>query len=362
MMGVLYMALNYHEELIKKNTLLLREKLKGLPRFVAEFYRGIENSTSARTRLSYAHDFGVFFNFLVKETQTFADKQITDLETADLDRVTAADLDDYMEYLTYYIKNIESKKNGAKEVEVQNAELGKARKLFAIRSMYAYFYKRQKIKNNPTDFIITPKTREKAKVYLDFHEVARLLDEVETGESLNGRQKEFHKYTKTRDLAILTLMLGTGIRISECVGLDINHVDCGDGSFMVTRKGGDSVILYFGDEVGQALEAYLDERAQIVALAGHEDALFLSIQRRRLKDRAIQNLVKKYSKLITTLKNITPHKLRTTFGTNLYKETGDIYLVADVLGHADVNTTKKHYADTLGSQGRKTARNIKLRE
>ena len=352
------MSQNYHEEQAKKRTLLLREKLKELPRFATEFFRGIENSTTPRTRLSYAHDFGVFFGFLAADSQTFGgEKTVTDFEIEDLDKVTANDLEDYMEFLSYYIK-----KGDKTEFEISNEERGKARKLCAIRSLYTYFYKRQKVKTNPTEYINSPKLHEKAKVYLDFNEVAQLLDEVESGENLSGNAKKYHQYTKTRDLAILTLLLGTGIRISELVGLNTEHVSCENGSFMVTRKGGNAAILYFGEEVQEALENYLDERKSIVTLAGHEDALFLSTRRRRITDRAIQNLVKKYSRLVTTLKNITPHKLRTTFGTNLYKETGDIYLVADVLGHKDVNTTKQHYADVLGEQGRRAARAIKLRE
>lgn len=79
-------------------------------------------------------------------------------------------------------------------------------------------------------------------------------------------------------------------------------------------------------------------------MEGHENALFLSSQRRRITVRSIELLVKKYASTVTG-KHITPHKLRSTYGTNLYKETGDIYLVADVLGHSDVNTTRKHYAE-----------------
>ena len=90
--------------------------------------------------------------------------------------------------------------------------------------------------------------------------------------------------------------------------------------------------------------------------------LFLSIQNRRITVRAVENLVKKYAKTVTTLKKITPHKLRSTFGTNLYNETGDIYLVADVLGHKDVNTTRKHYAAMQDANRRKAARIIHLRE
>ena len=69
-----------------------------------------------------------------------------------------------------------------------------------------------------------------------------------------------------------------------------------------------------------------------------------------------------YSRLVTTVKNITPHKLRSTYGTTLYQETGDIYLVADVLGHKDVNTTKKHYAAQADSRRRMAAKAVRLRE
>ena len=107
---------------------------------------------------------------------------------------------------------------------------------------------------------------------------------------------------------------------------------------------------------------YLEERHEIEAFPGHEQALFLSLQRKRLSVRSVENLVKKYAQLVAPLKKITPHKLRSTYGTNLYRETGDIYLVADVLGHADVNTTKKHYA-ALEDERRRSARNaVTLRE
>ena len=154
----------------------------------------------------------------------------------------------------------------------------------------------------------------------------------------------------------MTLLLGTGIRVSECVGLDITDVDFRNNGIKVHRKGGAEVVVYFGDEVRTALLNYLEERNTIEAVEGSTNALFLSLQKKRIGVRAVENLVKKYSKLITTMKNITPHKLRSTYGTSLYRETGDIYLVADVLGHKDVNTTKKHYAcllytsDSCGSQ------------
>lgn len=130
----------------------------------------------------------------------------------------------------------------------------------------------------------------------------------------------------------------------------------------ILRKGGKETTVYFGDEVEELLTQYMEYRKSILAAPGHEDALFLSMQKKRLGVRSVEKMVKKYALSVETLKKITPHKLRSTYGTNLYKETGDIYLVADVLGHTDVNTTKRHYA-AIEEDRRKSARNkIKLRK
>ena len=172
----------------------------------------------------------------------------------------------------------------------------------------------------------------------------------------------YYEKTKERDLAIVTLLLGTGIRVSECVGLDIEDVDFKNNGIKVTRKGGNEMVVYFGHEVEKALKKYLEVRKNIVPVAGHEHALFYSTQRKRIGIQAVENLVKKYAGAITTTKKITPHKLRSTYGTTLYQETGDIYLVADVLGHRDVNTTKKHYAAMDDARRRKAATAVHLRE
>ena len=259
-----------------------------------------------------------------------------------------------MEYLKYRFNE--------KNQEVVNKERGIMRKISSLKSFYNYFFRNEKIRTNPAALVRMPKLHEKEIIRLDIDEVAELLDEVEQGSSLTDKQKAFHEKTKVRDLAILTLLLGTGIRVSECVGLDIADVDFKNGGIRIHRKGGKEVTIYFGDEVEEALLSYLEEREGVQPESGHEEALFLSLQRKRMSVRSVENLVKKYAKIVTPLKKITPHKLRSTYGTNLYRETGDIYLVADVLGHSDVNTTKKHYA-ALEDERRRSARNaVRLRE
>jgi len=155
----------------------------------------------------------------------------------------------------------------------------------------------------------------------------------------------------------------TGIRrCGKSYFLNLIVEELKNNGIKVTRKGGNEMVVYFGHEVEKALKKYLEVRKNIVPVAGHEHALFYSTQRKRIGIQAVENLVKKYAGAITTTKKITPHKLRSTYGTTLYQETGDIYLVADVLGHRDVNTTKKHYAAMDDARRRKAATAVHLRE
>lgn len=343
----------YYEKVNITNAVRLREQLALLPKFCREYFIGIEQTTSSRTRLAYAYDLGVFFEYIHDNNPVYRKMQITDYPIALLDEVTALDIEEYLSYLKYYEKN---------GIEHTNDERGIARKLSSLRSLYNYFYKKELIEKNPALLVSTPKIHEKNITRLDVDEVALLLDQVESGEKLTERQKKYHEQTKTRDLAMMTLMLGTGIRVSECVGLDIDDLDFKNNGIKIHRKGGAEVIVYFSDEVADALLDYLEERETIEAVEGHGNALFLSMQKKRIQVRSVENLVKKYSRLITTVKNITPHKLRSTYGTTLYQETGDIYLVADVLGHKDVNTTRRHYAAQADERRRMAGRIVQLRE
>ena len=346
--------LSYHEQVDRENILRLRNLIKDLPPFCGDFFRGIEPRTSSRTRIAYAYDLHVFFDFLHKENPALARITVQDIKLDQLDQLSVTDFEEYMEYLKYRFND--------KNQEVMNKERGIMRKISSLKSFYNYYYRNERIKNNPAALVQLPKLHEKEIIRLDVDEVALLLDEVEQGDKLTDKQKSYHAKTKTRDLALLTLLLGTGIRVSECVGLNISDIDFKNGGIRIYRKGGKEVTVYFGTEVEDALLDYLEERDRIIPEQGHEDALFLSLQRRRMAVRSVENLVKKYAKLVTPLKKITPHKLRSTYGTSLYRETGDIYLVASVLGHNDVNTTRKHYA-AQEEERRRSARNVvRLRE
>ncbi len=344
----------YREHTDTENILKLRQVLSTLPAFCKDYFRAIDSTTTTKTRISYAYDIRIFFQFLLDENPAFKNYAMTDFSVAVLDQIKAVDLEEYMEYLKVYQNGDKTETNG---------ERGLKRKISALRSFYAYYYKREMIHTNPTVLIDVPKIHDKSIIRLDTDEVALLLDYIEhCGDSLTGQKRVYYEKTKERDLAIVTLLLGTGIRVSECVGLDIEDVDFKNNGIKVTRKGGNEMVVYFGEEVEKALKRYLEVRAGITPLAGHEHALFYSAQRKRMGVQAVENMVKKYSRQITTTKKITPHKLRSTYGTALYQETGDIYLVADVLGHKDVNTTKKHYAALDDARRRQAATAVRLRE
>ncbi len=345
---------SYYEEKNIENVKKLRELEKELPPYVTTFFRGIEPHTASRTRIAYAVDLKVFFEYIQSSNPMYREKSIRDLEFDILTKLQASDIEEYLEYLKCY--------ETADGKEVTNSESGIKRKLSALRSFYNYFHTHQIIDVNPTLQVRMPKLHQKNIIRMDENEVAEFLDTVESGNKLTKNQSIFHKKTKVRDLALTTLLLGTGIRVSECVGLNVKDVDFNNDRINITRKGGNESFVYFGEEVREALLEYMQEREKMIPLEGHENALFLSSRMQRISVRNVEVLVKKYASSSVTTKKITPHKLRSTYGTQLYKETRDIYLVADVLGHKDVNTTKKHYAALEEERRRQAKDAVILRE
>jgi site-specific recombinase XerD len=345
---------SYHKQMNIKNELKLRNLRKDLPPFCDRFFRGIEPTTASRTRIAYAIDLKQFFTFVQHHVATFAGRTVNTSDITILDEITCYDIENYLDYLKVYTNE--------EGITVTNGENGLKRKLSAVRALYRYFYFHHEVKNNPAAQVAVPKIHEKAIVRLDENETAELLDTVEFGMGGSEQQQRFHEKNKIRDLALVTLLLGTGIRISECIGLNIADVDFDNDRIKVTRKGGNEAYVYFGDEVREALQVYYEQRHSLTAAAGHENALFLSNRKSRMTVRAAEVLVKKYAGAAVSLKKITPHKLRSTYGTQLYKETGDIYLVADVLGHKDVNTTRRHYAAIEEERRRSAKDKVHLRK
>jgi len=357
---------SYHIQTSLNTNERLKALQRELPMLCTDYFRAISQTTSALTRLAYAYDLRLFFQYLTAELVSFANSIPSLMQADDLARISSRDIAGFQEYLQQYVK-VENTGTGqprdddSSPILVQNHESGIMRKLSCVRSLFEYLFKQGIIPANVASMITLPKLHTKPILYLEPHEVEKLMDTVLTGFGLSERQQKLLNHTRLRDVAILMLFLGTGIRVSELVGIDVDDLDLKASAFSVTRKGGNQSILYYPEAVNEVLQAYLEQREKVETLPGSEFALFLSLQRRRITDRAVENLVKKYAQIAAPLKKrISPHKLRSTFGTNLYKETSDIYLVADALGHSDINTTKRHYAAMQDSRKREAADRIVL--
>lgn len=350
---------NYTEKLQETRMLKLQKIMKNLPSACKDYIRSISTTTSELTRIAYAMDYEIFFDFACKEIPRFSQKKIFEFSDDDIASFTAKEFDIYIDYLKLYYKDDDISKDISKKYK--NKESGIMRKLSSLRSLFGYLFRMGRIPGNTAELVPLPKLPSKPILYMEDSEVETMMDIILNGTGLSDKQKDFNKINSIRDYAIVMLFLGTGMRISELIGINLDDLDLNINAVLITRKGGNSEILYFPDQVAKALSDYIELRSNLDIQDGHENALFLSLQRKRISARAVQNLVKKYATLAAPLKKrLSPHKLRSTYATNLYQNTGDIYLVADALGHSDVNTTRKHYAAMSDEHRRQAAEFINL--
>lgn len=315
--------------------------LQDMPDYVKQFAREIHNDTSERTQYEYVLDIRHMLSYLA------VGKPLTQVTLDDLDSLSKEQFEDYFDYLEHYEENGKEMFNGRASIK---------RKMSAIRNFMDYLYQEGKVQSAEIRRVPVPKIAEKDIIHLDAQEVKRLIDIIKSGEGMTKKQLDYHRLLSTRDIALIFLILSSGIRVSECAEIDIDDVNMEKACIRIIRKGGNESTVYFSDEAVPYLQAYIDYRTTIPGI-DKENALFISSQKRRMSVRSIQNLVKKYAKLVIPNKNITPHKLRATYATQMYEVTGDIYLVAENLGHRDVQTTKEHYANISNTHKEKN-RNV----
>ena len=231
---------SYFEIRDENNISIIRDILRNdLPDFCEDFFIGLESYTSTLTRLGYARDLKTFFQFLTNETRDFGSLDVKEFTLKDLDKITSTHIERFLHHLTFYTYNGKKLKNGEK---------ARSRKLSSVRALLKYFFKKDQITSNVADKIDTPKIHDGEIIRLDVDEVVKLLNESEEATGFSDQQRKYLKNTKERDFAMLSLFLGTGIRISECVGLDIDDIDFDENAFRITRKGGNKAVLYFNEK------------------------------------------------------------------------------------------------------------------
>ena len=339
--------MNYSKETEIKENKKIEELLDTLPSFVRSYIRSIENNTTTKTRLEYIRDISNFFDYIKEKNN------VSEITLNILNNLSKSFFEE--EYF-HYIKQYE--KNGK---IITNDSVSLKRKLSALTGFMSFLFDSDLITNNIILKVKKPKIRHKEIIRMDENETDRFLSVVESGGTLSPKQAQYHNIQVTRDLAICYLILSTGIRVSECVGLDIKDVDFENSSLHIIRKGGKEAYVYFSDEASAYLMEYYEERKRVETKEGHEQALFLSSRKSRITQRSIQNIVKKYARQALPSKHITPHKLRSTYATALYELSNDAYLVSKNLGHEDISTVQV-YADLTDSRRKDNRNLIKLKK
>ena len=319
--------MSYKKDTEIKDEAKIKELLQELPSFVTDYIISIESSTTVKTRLEYAKDIKNFFKYIKKELNTDT------ISASILGSLDQRFYEKYIHDLRYYV--VDGK-------EYTNTDTSLKRKLSALTGFMTYLYGIGEINQNAITKVKQPKLRHKEVIRMDEEETEHFLNTVESGGTLTPQQQRYHNIQCTRDLAICYLILSTGIRVSECVGLDIKDVNFKDSSLHIIRKGGKEAYVYFSDEASAYLMEYYEERKRMQTKEGHEQALFLSSRKQRITDRSIENIVRKYAIRAVPSKHITVHKLRSTYASTLYEHTGDLYLVADNLGHNNIQTSQRY--------------------
>lgn len=324
--------MKYHDEHRNKVIETYKKALEEMPSYVKRFFTFYEvtKNASANTILAYYYDLEIFFYYLTQECPVI--NTYNDITLEFLDSLVMQDIQEYLSFLTRYEKNGKI---------YSNTEVGRARKLASLRSFYRYYQVVEKsIKNNPASAMPVPKQPTKDVVALTQKEIKDLLSEVFDMTGFSEHQKAYMNKVHYRDVALITLLLGTGIRVSECVGIDLDDIDFNELGISIHRKGNKDTTVYFGEIVADALKDYLSLERKPKDM--DEPALFVSSRGTRITVRSVERIVKKFSEKAIKTKKISTHKLRSTFASQLYRETKDLMQVRDTLGHANLSIVQRY--------------------
>ena len=316
---------------------------KELPKFLRGYFAYLKGNVLPMTRLAYLHDIKFFFNYLMEETDLTRAKDMTQITAEDLNGVQAVDVNMFIDYCRKY--KVETK-NAVYMYENANKTL--ARKKSSVSVLFKYLYRDGLIEKNITDGfdpIRVPKPGEKEIKALQDDEVMIMLDAVTSGTGLTAHERSYWEKTRLRDKAILILFLTYGLRLSELQQLNVSSFNFSRGEFKIYRKRGKESIMPLNISATEVVRDYIDrERPHEEKIQdGHTDALFLSLQGRRMTERQIRDLVKKYTSIALNTSRkagYSPHKLRATAATSLIGRGNSIYDVAALLDHEQVTTTQ----------------------
>ena len=329
----------------KENDIFLecRELEKHLPKFLNGYFAYLKGNVLPATRLAYLHDITFFFKYLISETALTNAETIDKIKLSEIDQVKAVDVNMFLDYCRRYLID-----SGNAVYIYENSNKSLARKKSSVSVMFKQLYRDELISKNITDGfdpIRVPKPGEREIKALQDDEVMIMLDAVSSGTGLTTHERSYWEKTKKRDKAILMIFLTYGLRLSELQQLNISSFNFKRGEFKIYRKRGKESIMPLNESATSVLHDYIDnERADDSTLSDdNKDALFLSLQGRRMTERQIRQLVKKYTSIAlnTSRKSgYSPHKLRATAATSLIGRGNSIFDVDALLDHEQVTTTQ----------------------
>ena len=315
-----------------------------LPKFLRSYFSYLKGNVLPMTRLAYLHDIKFFFNYLINERPdlTKANKP-NEVKSDELNDILAADINMFIDYCRKYIID-----DGNQVIVYENSNKTLARKKSSLSVLFKQLYRDGLVENNITDGfnpIRVPKPGEREIKALQDDEVMIMLDAVTNGTNLTNHERTYWEKTKLRDKAILVLFVTYGLRLSELQQLNLSSFNFTRGEFKIYRKRGKESTMPLNKSVNMVVDDYIkNERTNVIAEnSAAEDALFLSLQGKRLTERAIRDLVKKYTSIAmnTSRKSgYSPHKLRATAATSLIGRGNSIFDVQALLDHEQVTTTQ----------------------
>lgn len=326
-------------EIFMKCTELERE----LPSFMRSYFAYLRGNVLPMSRLSYLHDIKFFMNYLVNETDLTKASVPKDVKASEINEVTAADINLFIDYCRRYVVD-----DGKTLVMYENNNKTLARKKSSVSVLFKQLYRDGIVDKNITDAfdpIRVQKPGEREIKALQDDEVMIMLDAVSTGANLTEHEKKYWEKTKLRDKAILTIFVTYGLRLSELQQLNVSSFNFSRGEFKIYRKRGKESIMPINRSIEMVVTDYIkNERINITPESeSDEDALFLSLQGRRITERAIRELVKKYTSIAMGTSRrggYSPHKLRATTATSLIGRGNSIFDVQALLDHEQVATTQ----------------------
>lgn len=325
-----------------------RELENELPSFMRGFFSYLKSGVLPNTRMAYLFDIRFFCEYLVHETDLTSAEKPRDIRAEEFAAIKASDIN---YYINDYCRHYRVEKESAVYI-YENGNRSLSRKKSSLSVLFKYLYRDEIIPNNITDGfdpIRLPKPGEREIKRLDIDEVKIMIDAVFEGSGLTKKEKEYWSKTKYRDTAILLLFITYGLRLYELQQLNISSFDFQKGEFKIYRKRGKESTMPLNKSVEKVIKDYieLERPADSMIPEEHRDALFLSLQKRRITERAIRDLVKKYTSIAMSKGRdfgYSPHKLRATAATALIEEGNSIFDVQALLDHDNVTTTQLYAA------------------